>query len=87
MFGLNVFRNLFLSFAFTGMTSRSFLDQHEDITNKLAYFVRDAMNFDYIIVTLVVVTAIGIQVISPFFCKTKGKATLSELQIFFSKLI
>ena len=84
---LDVFLNLLLSFAFTGMTSRSFLEQHEYITNKLACFIRDAMNFDCIIVTLVVVVAaLGIQVISPFLCKTKGKATHSELQIFLSKM-
>ena len=41
------------------------------------------MNFDYIIVTLVAVAALGIQVISPFFCKTQAT---HELIIFFSKI-
>ena len=63
-----------------------FLHQHDYITNKLACLVRDSMQFDYIIVVLIVVAAFGIHLISPLFIKTKGKATHSDLKLFFTKV-
>ena len=44
------------------------------------------MKFQYIKVVLIVVATFGIQLIHPFFCKTKGKASHSELQVYFTDL-
>ena len=62
----------------------AFLDQHDYITNKLACLMRDAMQFEYILVILAVIASFGAHLISPYFFKTIGKATHSQLQTFFT---
>ena len=65
---------------------RDFLERNDCITNKLACLVRDAMELEYIRIVLAAVAAYGLQLISPFFRKTMGRSTHSELQHFFTKL-
>ena len=65
---------------------KSFLEANDYITNKLARLVRDTMEFEYIPVVLMFIAAFGIHLVHPFFCKTKGKSTHSELQFNFIDL-
>ena len=65
---------------------KSFLENQDTITNKLACLIRDAMAFDYIKTVLAVVAAFGVHLIEPFFIITKSKATHSELQSTFTDM-
>ena len=63
-----------------------FLDQHDYTTNKLACLVHDTMQFEYIPVILSTIASFGPHLTHPYFAKTKGKSTHSELREYFVTL-
>ena len=65
---------------------QNFLDGHDYITNKLACLVHDAMQFEYIPVILATIAAFGPHLIHPYFAKTKGRSTHSQLGEYFATL-
>ena len=60
--------------------------QFDYITNKPACLAHDAMQLEYIPVILSTIAAFGPHLIHPFFAKTKGKSTHSELREYFVTL-
>ena len=64
-----------------------FLESHDYVTNKLACLLRDGMSNNYVKIVIAVAAAFDPQLIQPFFAKTKGKSTHSDLYTFFVMFI